>query len=207
MIGEDLVVKGEIRNGGTIEVRGLIEGAIAAERVVVHPGGQILGILTAEHAEIGGLVQGNVAVKQLLAIASSGVVRGDVRYGQITMAAGGELTAEMRNMPPGLTGDFEIVVRRGKSVTITVSDISAHDVDDAAGDLTFTVARPVNGFVAMAGAPRAAIERFTQAELLAGRILFSHDGTDGAQAGFDVVVIDKAGASSGAPKAVQVTVV
>ena len=207
LIGEDLVIKGEIRNGGTIEVRGLVEGTLSAERVIIHPGGRLNGILKADSAEVHGLMQGNVAVKQLLSIGSGGVVRGDVRYGQIAMANGGELSAELRNIPPGLSGDFEVVVRRGKTVAITVSDISAYDPDDAAGDLTFTVASPVNGYVARSGAARAAIDRFTQAELLAGRILFAHDGGGAPQASFAVAVTDKAGATSGAPKTVQVTVV
>ncbi len=207
MIGEDLTIKGEIRNGGTIEVRGLVVGSIAAERVIIHPGGRVLGIMKADGAEVHGVMQGNVAVKQLLSIGSGGVVRGDVRYGQIAMANGGELSAELRNIPPGLSGDFEVVVRRGRTVAITVSDISAYDPDDAAGDLTFTVASPVNGYVARHGAAKAAIDRFTQAELLAGRILFAHDGGGAPQASFNVVVTDKAGGASGVPRTVQVTVV
>ena len=207
VIGEDLVIRGELRNGGTVEVRGLIEGTIAAERVVIQPGGRVLGILKADSADVYGLMQGNVSVRQLLSIGGSGVVRGDVRYGQIMMAQGGELSGEMRNIPPEITGDFEVVVRRGRTVAITVSDIAAYDPDDAAGTLTFTVGRPTNGHVARTGAPRAAIERFTQAELLAGTILFAHDGNSEARASFDVVVTDKAGASSGAPRTVQVTVI
>ncbi len=207
MIGEDLVIKGEIRNGGTIEIRGLVEGKVSAERVVIHAGARLLGILTAENAEVHGLMQGNVSVRKLLAIGSSGAVRGDVRYGQITMAAGGELSAELRNVPPQIEGDFQVVVRRGKSVTITSADISAYDPDDAAGDLKFNVSGPVGGFLAKAAAPRASIEHFTQAELLAGTILFVHDGNGSEKAGFEVTVTDKAGSSSGRPSAVQVAVV
>jgi hypothetical protein len=47
---------------------------------------------------------------------------------------------------------------------------------------------------------------FTQADLEAGRITFTHDGTNTSVAGFDVVVADHTGATSGAPQSVTVTV-
>lgn len=206
-IGPDLLVKGEIRNGGTIGVHGTIEGRVAAERVIVYPGGRVIGVVVADFAEVNGLVQGNVSVKRLLGIGSTGAVRGDVRYGQITLAAGGELSAELRNVPPEIGGDFQIVVRRGRSVALTSADVTAYDPDDKASDLTFTVANPTNGFLARSGAPGTAIERFTQSELLAGHVMFIHDGSAAAQASFEVAVVDKAGATSGAPRPVQVAVV
>lgn len=206
VIGEDLTVKGDIRSRGTVDVRGVVEGSVSAVRVAIYPGGKVLGILKADTADVYGLVQGTITVRQLLNIGSTGVVRGDVRYGSIAMAAGGELAAEMRNIPPELAGDFEVAVRRGRSIAITVSDISAYDPDNTAGQLTFTVASPRGGVVARLGAEGAGIDRFTQAELQAGGILFVHDGRS-SEADFEVVVTDAAGASSGAPRKVRVAVV
>lgn len=207
VISDDLIIKGDIRNGGKIEVRGLIEGTVSAEHLVVHPGGRVLGTLKVDNADINGLFEGNAAIKQLISIGSSGIVRGDVRYGKLAMVAGGELTAEVRNVPPEVAGDFNLVVRRGRTVTVTIADISAYDPDDKASDLTFAVGRPVNGFIARASAPGTPVDRFTQAELTAGGILFVHDGNGPGDASFEVVVTDRAGASSGAPRAVQVAVV
>jgi hypothetical protein len=146
-------------------------------------------------------------VRKVLGISGTGVVRGDVRYGQILMSEGGELSAELRNVPPEVVGDFQVVVRRGKSVVVTNADISAIDPDNTASELMFSVTKPFNGYLARSAATGQPIERFTQEELAAGSIMFVHDGNGGADAGFEVVVIDKAGASSGAPKAVQVSVV
>ncbi|HRD78390.1 MAG TPA: cadherin-like domain-containing protein, partial [Hyphomicrobiaceae bacterium] len=47
---------------------------------------------------------------------------------------------------------------------------------------------------------------FTQADLDSGRVFFVHDGSSASAAGFDVVVTDQTGASSGAPKSVRVVV-
>ena len=73
--------------------------------------------------------------------------------------------------------------------------------------LVYAVSRPVNGYVSRAIAPTTPIESFNQAELAAGSMLFVHDSSGGADAGFDVVVSDHAGASSGAPRTVTVAVI
>ncbi|MES0403790.1 MAG: cadherin-like domain-containing protein, partial [Hyphomicrobium sp.] len=50
------------------------------------------------------------------------------------------------------------------------------------------------------------VATFTQADLERGSVLFLHDGTDTPDASFDVVVADKAGATSGAAQTVKVAV-
>jgi hypothetical protein len=97
-------------------------------------------------------------------------------------------------------------VAKGRSVPITLQDLTALDPDDAAKDLKFTVTRAKNGFVALANAPQRAVNTFTQADLEAGRITFKHDGTNTTVAGFDIVVADHTGATSGAPQSVTVAV-
>jgi cytoskeletal protein CcmA (bactofilin family) len=207
IIGEDLIVKGEIRSGGRIEVRGYIEGSVSAEHVSIQPGGRVFGTLTADSAEVFGTMQGKVAIKQLINIGSTGVVSGDVRYGRLSMAAGGDLSADVRNVPPEITGDFHLIVRRSRSVSITTTDLTAFDPDDTSEQLVYAVTQPVNGYVSRTAAPTMPIDRFTQAELAAGGMLFVHDGSSGANASFDVVVSDHAGASSGAPRTVTVAVI
>ena len=72
------------------------------------------------------------------------------------------------------------------------------DVDLPADTLTYTVVAPpthgtVNG-------------SFTQADLEAGKVIFVHNGATGPMAGFDVIVADNSGATSGPPKTVEVDV-
>ena len=207
VIAEDLIVKGDIRNGGHIEVRGYVEGTVSAQRVSIHQGGRVFGSLIADNADVFGTMQGKVAIKQLMNIGATGVVSGDVRYGRLSMASGGDLSADLRNVPPEVTGDFHLVVRRGRSVPITTTDLTAFDPDSGSDQLTYSVERLSNGFVSRASTPTTPIDRFTQAELLAGSMLFVHDGNSGSDASFDVVVTDQAGASSGAARTVTVAVI
>jgi cytoskeletal protein CcmA (bactofilin family) len=206
IIQEDTIIKGKIRNCRQMEIHGFVEGELAAESVLVHQGGTFYGTLKTDQADIAGSVQGEVFVKNLISIRSSGSVNGHVRYGQLAMEMGADLSAELRNVPPRLAGDLDITVRRGRSVIITTEDITAVDPDDTPDHLTYTVTSPRNGFVSLAGQAGTPIENFTQADIEAGRVMFVHDGGDSATASFDVVVADDSGATSGASQTVHVHV-
>jgi cytoskeletal protein CcmA (bactofilin family) len=206
IVSHDLAIKGEIRNCRQMEVHGYVEGDVTATNVVVHPGGRCYGNIKTDTAEVHGDMQGDVAVKNLINIKSSGSVSGNVRYGKLALEQGGNLSAEVRNVPPSISGDLDISVNRGKSVRITLQDLTALDPDDAAQDLTFTVSNARSGFVALAGAPTRPVTRFTQADLVGGKVAFTHDGSSTRAASFDVVVADKKGATSGAAQTVNVHV-
>jgi cytoskeletal protein CcmA (bactofilin family) len=206
IIGPDLVITGEVRNGGHVEIHGRIDGSIAASHVQVHRSGVVLGSLNANSAEIDGQAQGQLLVRQLLQIGSSGRVQGDVRYGQLAMQAGAELSADVRNVPPEIAGDLNLTVKRGQSVLITTDDLNAIDPDSPQASLVFAVSRPVGGFVARAQALATPIDRFALPELRGYGVVFVHDGSTVAIASFDITVSDQTGATSGAAKTVHVAV-
>lgn len=206
VVGADLVIRGDVKNATEVEVHGTILGSLAAERVTIAPGGSVRGRLDAVSAEINGLLDGHVRVRQLISIGSNGVVRGNVRYGQLALSPGGELAAHVRNVPPELGGDFEIVVRRGRSVRITSADLVAFDPDDEPTDLVYHVASIANGHISRALRPSEALEAFTEADIRSGTVVFVHDGTGGETAAFEVAVTDASGASS-VPRRVDVKVV
>ena len=206
IVREDTFIKGKIRNCRRIEIFGQVEGEVAADAMLVHEGGQFSGNARAESADVYGTVQGNVSVRNLISIHNSGSVSGNVQYGQLAMEVGGSLSAEVRNVPPSIAGDLDLTVYRGRSVGITLEDLTAIDPDDDARDLTYAVSNAVNGFVALAEAPSTPVTSFTQADLEANKVAFRHDGTPTDRASFDVVVTDASGANSGAPQTVRVSV-
>lgn len=205
-IGPDLVVQGRIGNCRTLDVLGYVEGGIEAEEVRIHPGGRVFGTVKADRMEVNGALQGDILVKNLISIGSTGVVNGNVRYGQLAMSAGGELSADVRNVPPEIHGDLQVAVRRGRAVPITLADLTAVDPDDTAERLHFIVGASTGGAIALAEAPETPVAGFSQADLAAGRVLFVHDGSTGATAGFDVSVSDAAGAAT-APQHITVSVI
>lgn len=207
VIQADTVIKGEIRNCRQIEIHGYVEGELQAESVLIHESGTFYGTVKTDRAEILGSLQGDVFVRNLINIRSSGSVNGNVQYGQLAMEMGGNLSAELRNCPPTLAGDLNITVRRGGSVTITTEDLTAIDPDDGADALTYTISNVKHGHIAYSGASRVPIIKFGQLDIEAGRVVFVHDGSDTTMASFDALVADDDGATSGKPETVTVKVV
>jgi cytoskeletal protein CcmA (bactofilin family) len=199
-------LQGKVRNCRLLEVYGYVQGEVEAEKLVVHPGGSFFGKAVTDTAEVFGTAQGTLFVKNLIAIRGNGVVSGNVQYGQIAMESGANLSAEVRNVPPAIAGDLDLTVYRGRGVGVTVTDLTALDPDDDAQHLTYTVSNAQNGYIVLADAPAQRVSSFTQADLESNRVVFRHDGTDTRQASFDVIVADHAGATSGAPRTVMVTV-
>lgn len=206
IIREDTYLKGGIRNAGRIEIYGYVEGEVFGDLLIVQPGGRCFGKVKVDTADVRGQLQGDIVVRQLVSIRGTGEVVGKVKYGKLAMEMGGVLTAEVRNIPPSISGDLDLAVDKGKAVRITLQDLSALDPDDTADQLTFTVSQARNGFVVLASDPLRPVETFTQADLERGTVLFHHDGTEEPRASFAVVVADHTGATSGAAQTVNVAV-
>jgi cytoskeletal protein CcmA (bactofilin family) len=206
VIAEDMVVRGDITNGGLVEVKGYVEGSVSADRLLIHESGRVYGTVRAENCDVNGRLQGKVFIKHLINIGNSGAVAGDVRYGQLALAGGGDLDATVRNVPPEIAGDLNVTVRRGHAVRITTADLNAIDPDSAASSVNFTVSGAVGGHIAKSGATQTPVASFNQEELEAGTIVFLHDGSPGNSASVALVAADQTGATSGAAKTLSVTV-
>lgn len=205
-VAADTTLSADIRSCRRLEVLGTVEGDVVADDVVVHEGGRLSGRLRTNSAEVKGVLEGDVVVRNLIAIRANGSVMGDVRYGRMALEPGGELTAKVKNVPPELVGDFSITVRRGQSVTLTSEDIAAVDPDNTADELIYTVSNVRGGHLALGGQTGTAVTTFSQADLNQNRVAFVHDGGLARTGGFDVVVHDAEGASSGKPRTVDVSV-
>lgn len=205
VIREDMIIKGSIRRCRQLEVQGYIEGEVEAGSLLVHEGGRVFGKIRADNIEVAGIVQGDIVVKHLCHIRSTGTVAGSVIYGELAMEGGGDLTASVRNVPPTLGGDFELAVDKGRAVRITTRDLTAHDPDDVPEHLIYTISNARHGYVSLGGSSQA-VANFTQADLMSDRVLFVHDGSGEREAAFDVIVADRAGATSGEARRVTISV-
>ena len=206
VIGSDAVLTGSVKGARRVEVYGTVDGGLQSGDVTVRPGGLVSGWIKSDTSTVEGTLKGDVRVQQLISIKATGNVTGNVKYGRLAMEEGAELAASVRNVPPSISGDLDLSVARGRTVRITPADLSAIDPDDAPGALTFQVSNVSGGMITQSGAPGLSVDTFTQADLLAGRVHFAHDGSAADTGGFDVIVSDGDGATSGAAQSVKVAV-
>ncbi len=206
VISADTVIEGDVVAKSRVTVSGRVQGDLSAHSVEISETGGVYGSLRAQNADVHGDVQGDVSVRGLIRIGKTGSVNGDVQYGSINLEQGGMLSASLRNVPPQLGGDLELTVKRGASVRITTLDLTAFDPDDKAEDLNYSVSNAKNGFVALASARDVPVSTFTQKELEQGHVFFVHSGTSEPSAGFDTMVADASGATSGAMRHVKAIV-
>ncbi len=199
-------LEADVRNCKRLELYGVIEGDVVSDEVIVYDGGRLMGRLRAGNAEVMGTVEGDVVIRNLIAIRATGIVSGDVQYGRMSLEPGGELTAKVKNVPPHLVGDFAISVQRGGKVIITQEDVAAVDPDNSPDELIYTVTDIRGGRIELASQPGLPVSNFTQADLNANNVMFVHGGSLDRTARFDVVVHDAEGASSGRPRTIDVTV-
>lgn len=206
IVSPDTQFTGHIRGGEGAEINGAADGSIVTKHLVVGKTGIFRGNVRVDTAEVHGKLRGDVVVKNLLTINASGDVEGDIQYGQLALAKGANLVADLRNVPPELAGDFELEVSRGGRVAITPEDLNATDADDGANALTFTATNLLHGHIAYANSPDDVLAQFTQADINAGNIVFVHSGVSTNNAGFDVEVKDAKGATAGPVRPVLVRV-
>ncbi len=97
------------------------------------------------------------------------------------------ITITGTNDAPVVTGDLTAPINEGGSYQLTTADLNFTDPDDVAADETFTATGLSNGTLFVNG---IAQNSFTGAQLAAGLVTFTHDGSETPTAGFSVSVED-----------------
>ena len=91
IVGREIVLTGEIRACDRLVVEGRVEAALTDSRSIeIAATGMFKGKAQIDTAEISGRFEGDLVVNQKLVIHSTGRVVGNIRYGQIEIARGGD---------------------------------------------------------------------------------------------------------------------
>ena len=95
-LGANIKLKGvEITDCDTLAVEGTVEATINARVIQIADKGAFKGTAEIDTAEIRGLFEGTLTVRQKLIIYPTGKVTGKVRYGKIVIEEGGQLSGEI----------------------------------------------------------------------------------------------------------------
>ena len=95
-VGPNIKLKGvEITDCDTLVVEGSVEATMDSRVIQISERGAFKGSAEIDVAEIRGLFEGNLTVRQKLVIYSTGKVTGKVRYGKVVIEEGGQLSGEI----------------------------------------------------------------------------------------------------------------
>lgn len=96
-VGNDILLKGEIATCDRLVIEGKVDATLNdVHTVEIAETGSFKGSAQIEDAEISGLFEGELIVRNRLVIYSTGKVRGKITYGEIEIERGGELTGEIK---------------------------------------------------------------------------------------------------------------
>ncbi len=97
IVGRDITLSGEITSCEKLIVEGSVEANLSNSREIdIAETGLFKGSAAIEEAEIRGRFEGNLTVKKRLLIRASGRVSGTVRYGQIEIECGGQISGDVQ---------------------------------------------------------------------------------------------------------------
>jgi len=95
-VGPNIKLKGvEITDCDTLVVEGSVEATMDSRVIQISERGSFKGSADIDIAEIRGVFDGNLTVRQKLTIFATGKVTGRVRYGKVVIEEGGQLSGEV----------------------------------------------------------------------------------------------------------------
>jgi cytoskeletal protein CcmA (bactofilin family) len=98
-VGREISLSGEIASCDTLIVEGSVEANLSNCRDVdIAESGMFKGTATIDNADVRGTFEGNLTVRKRLLIRSGGQVTGTVRYGQIEIELGGQITGDVQTI-------------------------------------------------------------------------------------------------------------
>lgn len=121
LIGDDMVIEGNINGQGEIHLNGMVRGDITVERLSIGETGHVEGTITADSVDIRGKLVGSLCAKQVKL------------YG--TAHVDGDITHEQLSMDPGAYFQGRsLKFQRQLSVTVSGSVPSSQDLENYPAD-------------------------------------------------------------------------
>src|SRR6185312_11685339 len=99
-VGREISLQGDITHCDQLVVEGSVTANLSCQDVAIMESGVLKGTVEIGSIEVRGLFEGTLNVSGRLLIRSTGRVVGKVRYGQIEIEIGGQISGEIESAPP-----------------------------------------------------------------------------------------------------------
>jgi cytoskeletal protein CcmA (bactofilin family) len=98
IVGREITLSGEIKSCDQLIVEGSVEANLQNSREMdIAESGLFKGSASIEEAEVRGRFEGNLTVRKRLLIRATGRVSGTIRYGQIEIECGGQISGDIQS--------------------------------------------------------------------------------------------------------------
>ncbi|MBT3928639.1 MAG: polymer-forming cytoskeletal protein [Rhodospirillaceae bacterium] len=120
-VGKDMGLKGaEISDCDRLVVEGTIDGTLTSGRYLeIDVGGTFKGSAVIDNAEIAGTFEGELRVHNRLAIHASGLVIGEIYYGQLEIERGGRINGAAEHDGGNREADLQPVSDGNQEITFS----------------------------------------------------------------------------------------
>tara|TARA_R110002110_G_scaffold79145_11_gene207075 strand:+ start:8230 stop:8913 length:684 start_codon:yes stop_codon:yes gene_type:complete len=95
-VGRGLKLEGKIQSCDSLVIEGDVQATIESGTLTISETGDVRGDATVDEAEVNGKFDGTLTVRKCLTINSSGRVTGTVRYGELKVEQGGQVSGEIK---------------------------------------------------------------------------------------------------------------
>lgn len=136
LIGQGIVISGDLKFSGGLHLDGKIIGDVTSEEgsdsvLVISDHGCIEGDVHVSFAVINGTVKGNVYVSQKLELSGNASITGNVHYNLLEMASGAEVNGNMvHDIQDSKRLEYQSNVKHEPDIDIT--DKNVHNIESAA---------------------------------------------------------------------------
>ena len=118
IVGREITLSGEITSCDKLIVEGSVEANLTNCRDVdIAESGLFKGSASIEDAEIHGRFEGDLVVRKRLLIKASGRVSGTIRYGQIEIECGGQISGDIQAQPSSEPGEITVDLATARAAT------------------------------------------------------------------------------------------
>ena len=105
----EITLSGEISSCEKLFIEGVVEANLTNCRDLdIAESGLFKGSTSIEGAEVRGRFEGNLTVRKRLLIKATGRVSGTIRYGQIEIERGGQISGDIQALPAGESGEVSV---------------------------------------------------------------------------------------------------
>lgn len=126
VVGRGIRFKGEIKTCDTLVVHGDVEASLPGRALEVGEVGVYNGTAEVELADIAGSFEGSLTVSGRLTIAASGRVTGTIRYGELAIEAGGQISGDVQVLTEA-SGSGKSATAKGRDSSKQSSEASTRE--------------------------------------------------------------------------------